>query len=93
MMLSASNALVKDGVAYRKLRRFSNLLNAAVTAVMIVLVTPPVFGFVARGIMGLEADVAGLAGRSMIFLVLWPGAIGFRRFYQGILISGGRPRP
>ena len=92
MMLSASNALVRDGVAYRKLRRFSNLLNAAVTAVMIVLVTPPVFSFVARGIVGLEADVAGLAGRSMIFLVLWPGAIGFRRFYQGILISDGRPQ-
>jgi hypothetical protein len=28
----------------------------------------------------------------MIFLVLWPGAIGFRRFYQGILISDGRPQ-
>lgn len=92
MMLSASNALVRDGVAYRKLRRFSNLLNAAVTAVMIVLVMPPVFGFVARGVMGLEPEVAGLAGRSMIFLVLWPGAIGFRRFYQGILISDGRPQ-
>lgn len=92
MMLSASNALVKDGVAYRKLRRFSNVLNATVTAVMIVLVTPPVFNFVARGIMGLEADVARLAGQAMIFLVLWPGAIGFRRFYQGILISDGRPQ-
>ena len=92
MMLSASNALVRDGVAYRKLRRFSFALNAAVTAVMIVLVLPPVFNLVARGIMGLQADVAGLAGRSMIFLVLWPGAIGFRRFYQGILISDGRPQ-
>ena len=28
----------------------------------------------------------------MIFLLLWPGAIGFRRFYQGILISDGRPQ-
>ncbi len=92
MMLSASNALVRDGVAYRKLRRFSNVLNASVTAVMIVLVSPPVFNVVARGIMGLAPDVAGLAGRSMIFLVLWPGAIGFRRFYQGILISDGRPQ-
>lgn len=92
MMLSASNALVKDGVAYRKLRRFSNVLNATVTAVMIVLVTPPVFSFVARGVMGLEGDVARLAGHAMIFLVLWPGAIGFRRFYQGILISDGRPQ-
>jgi progressive ankylosis protein len=92
MMLSASNALVRDGVAFRKLRRFSTAMNAAVTAVMIALVTPSVFGFVARGVMGLDAEVAGLAGRSMIFLVLWPGAIGYRRFYQGILISDGKPQ-
>ncbi len=92
MMLSASNALVRDGVAYRKLRRFSNALNGGVTAVMIVLVVPPVFDLVARGVMGLTPDLARLAGQSMIFLVLWPGAIGFRRFYQGILISHGRPQ-
>jgi len=92
MMLSASNALVRDGVAYRKLRRFSNALNGGVTAVMIVLVIPPVFDLVARGVMGLTPDLARLAGQSMIFLVLWPGAIGFRRFYQGILISHGRPQ-
>jgi hypothetical protein len=91
MMLSASNALVRDAVAYRKLRRFSFVLNASITAVMVVLITPPVFDLVARGIMGLTPDVAGLAGRSMIFLVLWPAAIGFRRFYQGILIRNGRP--
>jgi hypothetical protein len=92
MMLSASNALVQDGVAFRKLRRFSTALNAAVTAVMIALITPPVFGFFAGTILGLSADVAALAGKSMIFLVLWPGAIGFRRFYQGILIRDGRPQ-
>jgi len=92
MMLSASNALVRDGVAYRKLRRFSNVLNGAVTAVMIVLVIPPVFDVVARGLMGLTPDLVRLAGQSMFFLVLWPGAIGFRRFYQGILISHGRPQ-
>jgi len=91
MMLSASNALVRDAVAYRKLRRFAFVLNASISAVMVVLITPPVFAFVARGVMGLTPDVAGLAGRSMIFLVLWPAAIGFRRFYQGILIRNGRP--
>lgn len=92
MMLSASNALVRDGVAYRKLRKFSTVLNIAVTAVMAALIAPPVFDLIARGLMGLSPDVAGLAGRSMIFLLLWPGAIGFRRFYQGILISHGRPQ-
>ncbi len=92
MMLSASNALVRDGVAYRKLRRFSNALNAAVTAVMALLVIPPVFDIVALTIMGLTPEVEGLAGQSMIFLILWPGAIGVRRFYQGILIRDGRPQ-
>jgi hypothetical protein len=28
----------------------------------------------------------------MIFLALWPASIGFRRFYQGILIRDGRPQ-
>ena len=92
MMLSASNALVRDGVAYRKLRRFSYALNAAVTAVMLLLVIPPVFRLIAVGAMGLEPGVVRLAGQAMFCLVLWPGSIGFRRFYQGILIGDGRPQ-
>ena len=92
MMLSASNALVRDGVAYRKLRRFSYALNAAVTAVMLLLVVPPVFRLIAVGAMGLEPGVVRLAGQAMFCLVLWPGSIGFRRFYQGILIGDGRPQ-
>jgi hypothetical protein len=92
MMLSASNALCRDGVAYRKMRRFSFTLNFLVTAAMAVLIAPPVFNLIARRGLGLPPEVASLAGRSMIFLVLWPGAIGYRRFYQGILIRDGRPR-
>lgn len=92
MLLSASNSLVRDGLAYRKFKRFAMTMNAAVTAVMLVLLAPPVFSLVARGVIGLPADVAGVSARAMIFLVLWPGSIGFRRFYQGILIRRGRPR-
>ena len=92
MLLSASNSLVRDGIAYRKFQRFAMTMNAAVTAVMLVLLAPPVFSFVARGVIGLPADVAGISGRAMVFLVFWPGSIGYRRFYQGILIRRGRPR-
>ena len=67
MMLSASNALCRDGVAYLKLRRFSFTLNGLVTAVMAVLITPPVFNLIVRRGMGLPSDVAGLAGRSISF--------------------------
>jgi len=92
MMLSASNALVRDKIAYRRLRRFSNILNAAVTAVMALLLLPPVFRLIARGVIGLPEDIARLSAQTMMFLIFWPGAIGFRRFYQGILIRQGKPR-
>ncbi|MGD0782487.1 MAG: hypothetical protein ABSA30_06475 [Candidatus Aminicenantales bacterium] len=92
MMLSASNTLCRDRIAYHKLRRFSFTLNGLVTAVMIALVSPPVFSFVVRGIMGLPSGVAAPAGRAIVLLVFWPAAIGFRRFYQGILIRNGRPQ-
>ena len=36
--------------------------------------------------MGLPAQVTGLAHLALILLSPWPAAIGFRRFYQGILI-------
>lgn len=91
MMLSASNALVQDKIAYRKLRRFSFALNAAVTVVMAAMILPPVFDFIARRVIGLSPDVSNIAGRSIVFLVLWPAAIGFRRFYQGIMIRDHRP--
>ncbi len=92
MMLSAANALVRDRAAFLRLRRFAMRMNAAVTAAMIVLASPPVFDAVARRVVGLPPDVARLAARAMLPLVVWPGAIGFRRFYQGILIRAGRPR-
>ena len=49
MMLSASNALCRDRIAYHKLRRFSFTLNAVVTVVMIVLIAPPVFDWSSAG--------------------------------------------
>jgi len=92
MMLSASNALVRDKIAFRKLRRFSFALNGAVTVVMAALILPPVFDAVARRGIGLPPEVAAVAGRSIVFLLFWPAAIGFRRFYQGILIRDHRPQ-
>lgn len=87
MMMSASTALVVDGRSYRRLRNFMVALNVAITALMLVFLLPPVFSFVAEGIIGLPAPVARIAHMATAALVPWPAAIGFRRFYQGVLIS------
>jgi hypothetical protein len=86
MLLSASAALVRDRASYLALRRFANRLNALVTAGMLVLVLPPVFPFVAERLIGLPHDIAEHAHAASTAMILWPAAIGYRRFYQGILV-------
>ncbi len=92
MMLSASTALVEGSGSYRRLRNFANALNGGITAFMIFFLLPPVFDTVALGWMNLPPEVAGLAHAALLILLPWPAAIGYRRFYQGLLIRGGRTR-
>ena len=86
MLLSASTAVVKDRASYLALRRFTYTLNAVITAAMIPLLLPPVFDLLARRLLNLPAEVAGLTYGSLVLLLPWPGAIGYRRFLQGILV-------
>lgn len=86
MLLSAATALVRDRASYLALRRFTHLLNALVTLGMMVLAVPPVFSFVGETLIGLPPEISRIAETTMIILVFWPAAIGYRRFYQGILV-------
>lgn len=92
MLLSAATALVRDRASYLALRRFTLILNGAVTAAMILLAVPPVFRFVGETLMGLPVEISEMARSSMYILVFWPAAIGYRRFYQGILVRNHMTR-
>lgn len=86
MLLSAATALVHGRESYLALRRFAFLLNALVTLGMIVIALPPVFRLVGHQLIGLPPEIARLAHLSLIVMIPWPAAIGYRRFYQGILV-------
>jgi hypothetical protein len=86
MMMSAATALVRDRQSLLALRRFAWRLNAVVTAVMAVVLLPPVFRLIALDVLGLPAPIERLAHQGVAVLLLWPAAIGYRRFYQGLLI-------
>ncbi len=92
MMMTAANALVTDRRSFLALRRFSMRLNVALIAGMTLLALPPVFHAVGVRLIGLPPDVERLAHVSTALLILWPGAIGYRRFYQGILVRHHMPR-
>jgi len=92
MMMSAATALVTDRASYLRLRTFTHALNAMVTMAIGLLLVPPVFNLVARTLMGLPEEVAGRTWLALLVLLPWPGAIGFRRFFQGVLIRHGQTR-
>jgi Na+-driven multidrug efflux pump len=92
MMMSASTALVSARPGYLALRRFAHALNALITAAMVLSLATPVMSFLLLDLMRLNADVAQLTHRALWILLPWPAAIGYRRFYQGILIRAGLTR-
>jgi len=92
MIMSASTALAHDRHSYVQLRAYLFTLNAVITGVMLVVLIPPVFQFAAGRVIGLPPDVARLTYTACALLLPWPAAIGFRRFYQGILIRSHQTR-
>lgn len=86
MLMTASTALSKDRDAFFKLWRFSFVLNAGITALMLLTLIPPIFYFIAERLIELPHNIAKLTHTALLLLLPWPAAIGFRRFYQGILI-------
>ncbi len=91
MVLTASNALVRCQDSLHALRRFTYTLNVILTVVLSVIVLPPVFGVLA-GLMGLPEPIARLAHMATAVVIPWPAAIGYRRFYQGLLVRAGLTR-
>jgi len=92
MMMSASTALVDCRPAYRALRRFAHTLSVAITVGMVVSLVTPTLSWVMGDLMDLDAAVVQLTHRAMWLLLPFPAAIGYRRFYQGLLIRAGLTR-
>ena len=92
MMMSAATALVRDRDSYVKLRNFTFALSMGVTLVMGILALPSIFYPVALDLIGLPRQVADLTYWAIVLLLPWPGAIGYRRLYQGLLIRSHKTR-
>ncbi|MFK5925336.1 MAG: hypothetical protein QM483_01780 [Desulfuromusa sp.] len=92
MLMSASTALCRDRESYRQLRNFSLLLSLIVTLLLGIFLLPPIFNLIIIKLIGLPPEVASLTHTALLYLLPWPGAIGIRRFYQGVLIARHQTR-
>jgi Na+-driven multidrug efflux pump len=92
MIMSASVALVKDKDSFHKLRNYTYAANGVLTLIMLILVIPSVFYFITEELIGLPSEVSSLTHFATLILIPWPAAIGYRRFYQGLLIKNNLTR-
>lgn len=92
MLMGAATALVRDRESFVKMRSFAYAVSAAVTVLLLVLLWPALFRWVTRDLMGLTHDVAQRTYVSVVLFLPWPCAIGYRRFYQGVLIRSNLTR-
>jgi hypothetical protein len=86
MLMSASTALVTGHHSYRRLKLFTDILNLGVTIVQLIMLIPPVFNFIVIHLMGVPEEVARISHTALVIFLPWAASIGYRRFYQGILI-------
>jgi hypothetical protein len=91
-LLTASNALARDRESFRLLHRFMLGLDAVLIGVMLLLGLTPLFDLVVVQFIGAPAEVAVKVRPAVWAMTLWPAAIGFRRFYQGVMIRYGYTR-
>lgn len=92
MLMTAATALVRDRESLRKLWIFAQGLNVLATVLVLLLLLPFVFDPLVLGLLALPSDVADLIRGSLWIFLPWPGAIGYRRFIHGVMISAGQTR-
>jgi Na+-driven multidrug efflux pump len=92
MLMSAATALVVDADSYRRLRNFAHALCVGATALVLLVLIPPVHRFILLDLVHLPPEVMTLTYGALVLFIPWPAAIGYRRFLQGVLIRSGRTR-
>lgn len=90
MLLSTAIALVTDTQAFRALRRFVLNLLAVCTLITALVIWTPLFDLVTGRLMNQPPEIVAASRNAMQIMLLWTAAIGWRRFYQGILVRYGK---
>ena len=92
MLLSTAIALVKDAGTFLALRRFMLNLLVGCTILTAAVAFTPLFDLIAGRIMGQPAAIVAVTRPALRIMLLWTAAIGWRRFFQGVLVRNGATR-
>ena len=87
MLMATAIALVRDEDSFRSLRKFVVNLCLVCTAVTFLIAFTPLFEMISGRVMGLPENIVLSAKPAMRIMLFWTAAIGWRRFYQGVLVK------
>ena len=91
-LISTSLALCVDNKNYKRVRSLMFILCGFTTFIHILICVPPVFDLIIVRLLGAPAELRLYSHQELLFVIPWSGSIGFRRFYQGIMIRNGDSR-
>lgn len=87
MVLHASNALAQNQESSKKFLRFTLVFSLLLAGVFLSLSIPSIFEFIGAKIFSLSYEVSDTTRQIIYFIFLFPFIIGWRRYFQGILIQ------
>ncbi len=90
MLLHTSNALAPTQLSRRALWKFTLIASGAMSLLLAMIAIPPIFAIVGERWLGISPNLSDTVRSVMTIVILWPFAIGWRRYFQGLLIHAGQ---
>jgi progressive ankylosis protein len=92
MLLHASNALAPTQASRRSLWRFTLIASGLMSLLLALTIIPAIFAIVGEGWLGVSTNLSDPIRLTIAITILWPFAIGWRRYFQGLLIHYGHSK-
>ena len=92
MVLHASNALAPNPISRQLFWKFVLWVGGGLSVLLILLSFPIVFPLVSGRLLGIPESLAPVSQQVIFLMGLWPFAIAWRRYFQGLLIHHGQSK-
>jgi progressive ankylosis protein len=90
MLLHTSNALAPTQLSRRALWKFTLIASGAMSLLLAIIAIPFIFTIVCERWLGISPSLSDTVRSVITIVILWPFAIGWRRYFQGLLIHAGQ---
>ena len=89
-MLAAGTAVADSHENYKRLLRLMHVIGWSATTFHAFLCIPAVFRVFSVGFIGIPEELVNTSRLTLVSMLPWTTAVGYRRLWQGVLIRHGR---